>query len=140
MEQLPKFVLPVSVRFSDTDANRHVFFANYLTYFDMALMAYLKEVGYSFDRLLQNGFNLYYVEALTRFKGSAYFDEVLDVYAEINRFGTTSFTGNFIIYENKTQRLVNSGHIVAVIVDAKTEKPIPIPQEFKDAVEAFENI
>ncbi len=106
----------------------------------MALMAYLKAVGYSFDRLMQNGFNLYYVEALTRFKGSAYFDEVLDVYAEINRFGTTSFTGNFIIYENKTQRLVNSGHLVAVIVDAKTEKPIPIPQEFKDAVEAFENI
>ncbi len=139
MEQLPKFVLPVSVRFSDTDANRHVFFANYLTYFDMALMAYLKEVGYSFDRLLQNGFNLYYVEALTRFKGSAYFDEVLDVYAEISRFGTTSFTGNFIIYENKTQRLVNSGYLAAVIVDVKNEKPTPIPQKFKNAVEAFEN-
>jgi acyl-CoA thioester hydrolase len=139
MEQRPKFIFPVSVRFSDTDANRHVFFANYLTYFDMALMAYLKAVGYSFDRLMQNGLNLYYVEALTRFKGSAYFDEVLDVYAEISRFGTTSFTGNFIIYENKTQRLVNSGYLAAVIVDVKNEKPTPIPLDFKNAVEAFEN-
>jgi acyl-CoA thioester hydrolase len=50
MEQRPKFIFPVSVRFSDTDANRHVFFANYLTYFDMALMAYLKAVGYSFEK------------------------------------------------------------------------------------------
>ncbi len=138
MEQLPKFVFPVSVRFSDTDANKHVFFANYLTYFDMALMAYIKAVGYSFDRFLQNDLNLYYVEALTQFKESAYFDEVLDVYAKIDRFGTTSFTSNFVIYENKARRLVNSGHLITVIVDVNTEKPTPIPQEFKDAVEAFE--
>ncbi len=138
MEQLPKFVFPVSVRFSDTDANKHVFFANYLTYFDMALMAYIKAVGYSFDRFLQNDLNLYYVEALTQFKESAYFDEVLDVYAKIDRFGTTSFTGNFVIYENKARRLVNSGYLTTVIVDVNTEKPTPIPQEFKDAVEAFE--
>ena len=134
----PKFFFPVQVRFSDTDANGHVFFGNYLTYFDMALLEYFKAVGYGFSRFVENGMNVFYAEALTRFRAGAVFDDILHVHATISRFGNTSFTSEFSIYEKTTRRFVNSGHIVAVVVDAGTETPVPVPKPFKQAVMAFE--
>ena len=139
MKQRPKFCANIPVRFADTDANGHVFFANYLTYFDTALLEYFKAIDYGFKRFLAQGLNMYYVEALTQFKSASSYEDTLDVYVEIANFGNTSFTPEFHIYEKGTDRLINSGHIVAVLVDLKTEKPSTIPEDFKEAVRAFEN-
>ncbi len=61
-------IIPVDIRFSDTDANGHVFFGNYFTLFDTAFLKYLKIIGYSFNRFLQNNLNFYYVEAKSQYK------------------------------------------------------------------------
>lgn len=137
MKNRPKFFTSIQIRFSDTDSNGHVFFGNYLTYFDIALLELIKAVNYDFNRFRENELNFYYAEALTRFKASAFFDEILNVHAEISRFGNTSFTINFLVFEQKSDRFICSGHIVAVVVDLKTYKPVSVPQEFKDAIKAF---
>ena len=94
-------------------------------------------LNYNFNRFLENGLNIYYAEALARFKASAFFDEFLNVHTEISRFGNTSFTADFLIFEQKSDRLISSGHIVAVVVDLKTDKPVSVPREFKEAIEEF---
>lgn len=138
MKEQSKFHASIPVRFSDTDANGHVFFANYLIYFDTALLEYLKAVKYGFQRLLEQGLNMYYVEALTHFKAASSYEDTLDVYVEIAELGNTSFTAEFHIHEHETDRLINSGHIVAVLVDVKTEKPAKIPEDFKMAIREFQ--
>lgn len=138
MENRPVFFIPVEPRFSDTDANAHVYFGNYLAYFDMALLEYFKTVGYTFDWFVENGMNIYYAEALTRFKAAAVYGDLLHVHAGVSSFGNTSFTSYFYIFDSDTDRLINSGHIVAVVIDNKTGKPIPIPREIKNAVIKFE--
>ena len=40
-----RYALPLTVRYADTDAQGHVFFANYLTYADEGLTGYLAEIG-----------------------------------------------------------------------------------------------
>ncbi|MBW2050473.1 MAG: acyl-CoA thioesterase [Deltaproteobacteria bacterium] len=138
MKKHPKFCTTIAVRFSDTDANGHVFFGNYLTYFDTALLEYLKAVKYSFERLLARGLNMYYVEALARFKGASLYGDTLDVYVKISRLGNTSFTAEFHTYKHDTDQLINSGHIIAVLVDVKTEKPSKIPEDFRTAISEFQ--
>ncbi|MCF8106780.1 MAG: acyl-CoA thioesterase [Desulfohalobiaceae bacterium] len=133
-----KYTHRLAVRFADTDANGHVFFANYLTYFDQALIHYLKEIGYGFQRFTEQGLTFYYVEALTRFKAGAGFDQLLDISAAISRFGRTSFTAEFEIHEAAGNSFINSGHIVSVIVDQTTGNPVPIPEDFKTAVRAYD--
>ncbi len=137
-EKRPLFFIPVEPRFADTDANAHVYFGTYLTYFDMALFEYFKAVGCAFSWFVENGMNIYYAEALTRFKGSAVYGDTLHVHARVSAFGNTSFTSNFYIFDKITDRFLNAGHIVSVVIDNKTEKPIPIPRKFKDAVKQFE--
>ncbi|MBC7360648.1 MAG: acyl-CoA thioesterase, partial [Desulfacinum sp.] len=68
-----KFYTPVRVRYADTDAQGHVFFSNYLVYFDQGLTDYLKAIDYSYDKLLQDGIDFFYVDAQCSYKGSARF-------------------------------------------------------------------
>ena len=138
IKKRPVFFVPVEPRFADTDANAHVYFGNYLTYFDMALLEYFKAVGFSFSWFVENGMNIYYAEALTRFRASAVYGDILHVHAGVSSFGNTSFTSNFLIFDKKTDRFLNSGHIVSVVINNKTGKPIPVPREFKNAVIKFE--
>lgn len=129
----------LAVRFADTDANGHVFFANYLTFFDQAFVQYLKAIGFGYRQFVERGLNFFYAEALTRFKSGAVFDQLLDIYPAISRLGRTSFTTDFTIYDQASGVFVNSGYIVSVVVEKASEKPFPIPDAFKQAVTAFQS-
>ena len=87
---------------------------------------------------MERGLNMYYVEALARFMGPSSYEDTLNVCVEISRLGNTSFTAEFHIYKHDTDQLINSGHIVAVLVDVKTEKPSKIPEDFRTAISKFQ--
>ncbi|MDM8553408.1 thioesterase family protein [Desulfococcaceae bacterium HSG7] len=133
------FETRIAVRFADTDANGHVFFANYLTYFDTAFLDYLKAVDYEFKRFTDQGINFYYAEALSRYKAGAEFGETLRVLVKISKFGNTSFTIEFTTIGLESDTLINTGHIVAVIVDFQSGQPVPIPPDFIAAVKRYED-
>jgi len=124
-----RVIIPVDIRFSDTDANGHVFFGNYFTLFDTAFLKYLKVIGYPFDRFLQNDLNFYYVEAKSQFKSPIKFDDDLDVEVYIDHLGKTSFTIGFEAFNKTSSRIAALGNIVAVVVNQKTEKPSAVPDE-----------
>lgn len=128
------FTTPVDVRFADTDANGHVFFANYFTYFEIAFYQYLEAIGCSFEWFIKNGMNLYYVEATAQYKAAVTYGDPLEVGVEVTRLGNTSFTIEFTAVVAPEEKLVATGKIVAVVVDNKSEKPVPVPGKFKTAV------
>lgn len=133
-----RFRFPVQVRFADTDAQAHVYFSNYLVYCDEALSAYLHAIGYPWDRLVAQGVELFFVDAGYSFAGSARFEERLDVHTRIARLGNTSLTAEMTVCRADGGEVIGHGHITAVMVDPVTRKPAPIPQAFRDAVDAFE--
>lgn len=138
MEQHFKFFTPIQVRYVETDMQGHVFFGHYLTYFDVALTEYFKAIGYGYDAVRADGTDFYYVEARCQYKGRAFFEDVLHVHARIANIGNTSFSFEFSIFEESSDRLIATGRIVAVAVDLETNKPVPVPQKLRRAVEDFE--
>lgn len=138
MSQRYKFYFPLRVRYVETDAQRHVFFGNYLTYFDVGLTEYTRAIGYAYPDMVASGVDMFYVEAGCQYKGRAYFDDLLQVHCRIGHIGNTSFTFEFAIYRQPTDNLVATGKIVAVTVDAKTEQPVRVPDELREAVARFE--
>jgi acyl-CoA thioester hydrolase len=133
-----KFFTPLQVRYAETDAQGHVFFGNFLTYFDVALTEYLKAIGYSYNVMLAEGIDFYYVEALCQYKGRAFFDEILHVHATISRIGNTSITFEFTIVEQAKDRLIAIGRIAAVAIDRDAGKPVRVPEGLRKAVQEFE--
>ncbi len=129
-----RVIVPVEIRFSDTDANGHVFFGNYFTLFDTAFLKYLKIIGYPFERFLENDLNFYYVEAKSQYQSPIKFDDELFIKVWADHLGKTSFTIKFEAVNKTSESLAALGHIVAVVVDQKTEKPSKIPEEFIKAL------
>jgi acyl-CoA thioester hydrolase len=133
-----KFYYPLRVRYTEVDVQRHVFFGNYLTYFDIALTEYTRAIGYYYPDMVASGVDMFYVEANCQYKGRAYFDDLLHVHTRIGQIGNTSLTFEFAIYKQPAGELIATGDIVAVAVDACTERPIRVPDELRGAVARFE--
>ncbi len=133
-----KFYHPIRVRYVETDAQGHVFFGHYYTYFDVAMIEYMRAVGFSYDDLLSAGMDLLYVESLCRHKAPAYYDEVLNVHTRIGEIGNSSLTFEFAIYKEGSDHLVATGHIVAVNVDKNNRRKMRVPESLRQAVHDYE--
>ncbi len=139
MDEQYKFFAPIQVRYIETDMQGHVFFGHYFTYFDFGATEYLKAVGYSYNDFLNDGFDFFYVKADCQYRDRAFFEEVLHVHTRVGKIGNTSFTFEFGIFEEASNRPIASGQIVAVTIDKETRKPVPVPERFRNAVAGFES-
>jgi acyl-CoA thioester hydrolase len=135
-----KFYYPLRVRYNETDAQGHVFFGNYLNYFDVGLLEYTRALGYTYPDMVASGVDMFYVEASCQYKGRAHFDDLLHVHTRIGHIGNTSFAFEFAIYKQPADENIATGRITAVAVDTQTEQPIRVPDELRKAVAHFEGV
>jgi acyl-CoA thioester hydrolase len=133
-----KHVCPIRVRYIEVDAQRHVFFSHYLNYCDVALIDYMRDIGFAYQDMLDSGVDMFYVEASCQYKGQARFEDLLHVHTRIGCLGNTSFTYEFAIRKQPEDVLIATAKIVSVAVDAETEQPIRVPDALRKAVARFE--
>jgi acyl-CoA thioester hydrolase len=133
-----KFYAAVKVRFNDTDKQGHVYFGKYYEFFDEGVDGYLAAIDYDYHQLLADNTDFIYVESHCNYKSAAKWPEVLHVYTRIGHVGNRSLRFDFEIHAQNDQRLVATGHIVAVTADRTTFKPHPVPTRFRQAIAAYE--
>ncbi len=129
-----KFYHRMRVRFADTDPQGHVFFGNYYTYLDEGLMAYIRELGFSWETLGEMGLEIYYVDSGCQFKGRSFSGDELRVHVIISKIGNSSLTAEMTVVREKNEETVATGFITGVMVGSATGKPTPVPEEFRAAV------
>ncbi|MFZ2447736.1 MAG: thioesterase family protein [Syntrophobacteraceae bacterium] len=139
MKDRPRFFYPIQVRYIETDMQGHVFFGHYFTYFDVGLIEYLRAIGFGYNDFLDAGVDFFYVAADSQYQGRAFFDETLHVHTHVSNIGNTSFTFEFAIFEELSDRPICTGHIVAVAVDKATREKVRVPDQFRKAVSDFED-
>jgi acyl-CoA thioester hydrolase len=133
-----RFHTPIRVRYNETDGQGHVNFAWYFNYFDVALIEYLRDLGYSYTDMLADGVDMLYIDAHSAYKSPAYFDEILRIHCRAGKIGNTSLRFDFQIFGEVDGRQVASGEIVVVIAGRDTYEKRLVPQRLREAVEAFE--
>lgn len=127
------YYLPIQVRFADTDAQGHVFFGTYLTYFDEAVSGLLRALGFSYASLKADGVEMVYAHAECDYLASAVFEETLHVYARVTRIGETSITIECEARRATSGEAVARGRLVNVVVDARRVKT-RVPENLRQAV------
>lgn len=132
-----KFSTEVRVRLPETDAFGIVFHGYFFTYFDVARMDYLRNLGLM-DVVRAGRANNLIVHVDADFKSPARFDDVLVVAARIAEIGTTSFTFRFRVTHKAEGRFVAEGKSVHVVIDDHTWRPVAVPADFRKKVEQFE--
>ena len=132
-----RYALPLTVRYADTDAQGHVFFANYLTYCDEGLTGYLAAIECSYQDLEAIDLDLIYAASRCDHRGSAKFGDVLQIHTAITRLGTTSLTASVQVC--RQGELLAEASLTSVCVSRSDHTPQPIPDRLREAVRRYES-
>ena len=118
-------ITSIRVRVEDTDAMSAVYYGNYLTYFAVAWVEYLRERGLPISQVNKR-IHMPVVEALVRYVRPARLDDLLEVTSRVGERKRASFT---FIYElkNETREIVATGYTRHVCLDPVTGKMIAVP-------------
>jgi len=133
-----RFCHTLRVRYSEIDGQKIVYNAHYLTYIDVAITEYFREaVG-----LLPDGkqFDFVLAKVTLEFKGSAFWDDRLNIYCKTVRLGNTSFTVQFAIQRDETKETIVEAEVVYVSYDAHARRPVTIPDVVRERIRAFEEL
>ena len=135
---------PVEVRLSDTDAMGHVNNARYLTYVEIARVAYYEEVTGNALPIGVHGAEegMILAEIRMTYRSPAFYGETLAVETRVERIGRTSFGMVHRITAPESRygpaRLIAVADSTLVAYDYEAECPIAVPDEWRSGMEAFE--
>jgi acyl-CoA thioester hydrolase len=134
----------VEVRLSDTDAMGHVNNARYLTYVEIARVAYYERVTGNALPIGVHGAEegMILAEIRMTYRSPAFYGETLTVESRVEKIGRSSFGMVHRITAPESRygpaRLVAVADSTLVSYDYQQECPIPVPDEWRSAMEAFE--
>jgi len=133
------FFEPFRVRYAETDMQKVVFYGNYSIYYDVAITEYFRALGFDqMAHLSKTDEDFHVVKSTQEFKGSAVFDDKLDVGVRTAKLGRSSITFDAAIFRQGEDAPINVAEIVWVNANQKTRTSAPMPQELIDKVKAFE--
>lgn len=120
----------VRVRYKDTDTMSVVYYGNYLTYFEVGRVEYLRERGLPMS-VVNRRVHLPVVEALVRYHKPAYLDDLLCVSSRVSERRRASFTFSYGI-RNEAGDLVATGMTRHACWDPATSRMVPVPDWLRE--------
>lgn len=128
------FFHPLRVRWGECDAQNIVYFANYFTFFDVAMTEYFRELGYRFDG--DDKLEFFTVNARADYRGSAVYDDEIDVGVRCARIGEKSLSITTAIFRN--DELLTEGGLTYVHAEPNTKNSTPLPGELVERILSLE--
>ena len=123
-------VTKIRVRYKDTDTMSVVYYGNYLTYFEVGRVEYLREKNLPMS-LVNQRIHMPVVEAFVKYVKPAKLDDLLEVVSRVNERRRASFTFSYEI-RNEARELVATGYTRHACWDPVTAKMIALPDWLKE--------
>jgi len=120
----------IRVRYKDTDTMSVVYYGNYLTYFEVARVEYLRERGLPMSEVNRR-IHMPVVEACVQYVRPALLDDLLAVTSRVSERRRASFTFTYEI-RNEAAELVATGHTRHACWNPDTQKMIALPDWLKE--------
>jgi acyl-CoA thioester hydrolase len=132
-----RFVHRLRVRWAEVDKQDIVFNGHYLTYFDVAITEYWREVGLAYPAIVERwGTDLFVVRAGIEYRAPARYDDVLDIGVRTERIGNSSLQFRIALFRGDEHLI--TGELTYVNTDPSTRKSVPVPAELRAMLERFE--
>lgn len=130
-----KVIEPIQIRWCDIDALGHINNATYLSYLELARVFYWRKV---FSKSSVKDINFVVAEINIKYKYPATLDSNLLIGIKVSEIRRSSFVFYYEIWEKVLEKLVVEANSVQVMYDFYEKKVVPIPEEWKEIVLAFE--
>ena len=129
----------IRVRYAETDAMGVVYYANYLTYFEVARVEYLRAAGIRYRALEDEGTVAAVTSAHVNYHAPAKFDDELSLWTRCASMGKVRFRIEYEIQRAADGALVASGHTEHALLAHRSFRPVRIPDWVKAGIEQFES-
>jgi len=134
-----RFYHPMEVRYGDVDAQRHVNNAAFFSYMETARSLYLQHLGL-WDGKDFMTIGIILAETTCTYRAPAAFGQALRVGVRAARLGTKSFEIHHTIEDADTGQEIAGGKATLVAYDYHLNQGIPIPDNWRRAMAAFEGL
>ena len=123
-------VTQIRVRYKDTDTMSVVYYGNYLTYFEVGRVEYLRQRDLPMSEVNKR-IHMPVVEAFVKYVKPAKLDDLLEVSSRVSLRKRASFTFSYEI-RNEAKELVATGFTRHACWDPATAKMIALPDWLKE--------
>ncbi|MCJ7566718.1 MAG: acyl-CoA thioesterase [Anaerolineales bacterium] len=134
-----RFFHSIEVRYGDIDAQRHVNNARHFTYMEQARTKYIKALGFwegsDFDTI-----GIILAEQSCRYLSPIQLERDIKVGVRTVRLGEKSIETQYSIQDAQTGEELAVGWAILVAYDYQLGKSIPIPDDWRVVITAFEGI
>jgi YbgC/YbaW family acyl-CoA thioester hydrolase len=132
-----RFFDRLRVRWAEIDAQKIVFNAHYLMYFDTAIAGYWRAMALPYAQTMEAlGGDLYVRKATVEYHGSARYDDQLEIGMRCGRIGNSSIQFEGAVFRG--DELLIDGELVYVFADPHSQTSRPVPPALRDVLQGFE--
>ncbi len=132
-----RFFDHLRVRWAEIDAQKIVFNAHYLMYFDTAVAGYWRALALPYAESMESlGGDLYVRKATVEYHGSARYDDRLDIGMRCARIGNSSI--QFLGGVFRGDELLVEGELIYVFADPHTQTSRPVPPALREILQGYE--
>ena len=116
----------IRVRYSETDQMGVVYHGNYVPYFEIGRVEWLRNKGISYKSMEESGIALPIVSMTINYKKPARYDDLLTVKTRFKSYSGVKIEFDCEIWSQESE-LLTTAHFILVFVDLKNGKPVLPP-------------
>lgn len=131
-----KFVSDVRVRYADTDQMKVVYYGKFFEYFEQGRSDLLRHIGMPYSEVEAMGIYLPVIEAGSKYKHSARYDDLLHVETSLNEMPVARVRIEYRVFRNEEKEPMAEGFTVHSFINAQTGKPTRAPIKFLEVLDA----
>lgn len=124
------------VRYAETDQMSYVYYGNYATYYEVARVEALRQLGFDYAQMEAQGVMMPVLDLHTNFLKAAKYDELLTIEVSIPKLPSVKMLFEYQI-TNEQGELINSGSTTLVFLNTTTHKPVRAPESLLSIMKPY---
>lgn len=128
--------IELRVRYGETDQMGYVYYGNYASYYEVARVEALRNLGMSYRKLEESGIMMPVLENHSFYHQPVFYDDLLTVKVILSAMPSVRITFEYE-FRTKNEALVHSGKTILAFMNAKTKRPCRPPQTMLELLEPY---
>ena len=128
--------IQVRVRYGETDQMGYVYYGNYASYYEVARVEALRNLGMSYRALEEAGIMMPVLENHSYYHQPVRYDYVMDIQVTLPEMPSVRITFEYSFRTSDSQ-LVHSGTTVLAFIRADTKRPCRPPKAMIDLLKDY---
>jgi acyl-CoA thioester hydrolase len=121
----------IRVRYAETDQMGVVYYANYFVWFEVGRTDWLREAGWTYRQMEQDGVSLPVIEAHAEYRRAARYDDDLEVRSTATLLTAVRLRFDYEIRRAGDEEPLATGHTIHAAMDP-TGRPCRLPQAVRE--------